>query len=78
MHEAFHIARSGRPGPVLVDVPVDVFRAIVEYDPDEVQNIEISSFKSDFKVHKVQVKLAVDKGWIVNRNAIYQHQCAAR
>jgi len=60
MHEAFHIARSGRPGPVLVDVPVDVFRAIVEYDPDEVQNIEISSFKSDFKVHKVQVKRAAE------------------
>lgn len=60
MHEAFHIARSGRPGPVLVDVPVDVFRAVVEYDPDEVQNIEISSFKSDFKVHKVQVKRAAE------------------
>ena len=60
MHEAFHLARSGRPGPVLVDVPVDVFRAIVEYDPDEVQNIEISSFKSDFKVHKVQVKRAAE------------------
>jgi acetolactate synthase-1/2/3 large subunit len=60
MHEAFHIARSGRPGPVLVDIPVDVFRAVVEYDPDEVQNIEISSFKSDFKVHKVQVKRAAE------------------
>ena len=60
MHEAFHIARSGRPGPVLVDVPVDVFRAIVEYDPDEVPNIEISSFKSDFKVHKVKVKRAAE------------------
>ncbi|MFM7187506.1 MAG: biosynthetic-type acetolactate synthase large subunit [Armatimonadota bacterium] len=60
MHEAFHIARSGRPGPVLVDVPVDVFRAVVEYDPDEVQNISISSFKSDFKVHKVQVKRAAE------------------
>ncbi len=60
MHEAFHIARSGRPGPVLVDIPVDVFRAVVEYDPDEVENIEISSFKSDFKVHKVQVKRAAE------------------
>ena len=60
MHEAFHIARSGRPGPVLVDVPVDVFRAIVEYDPDEAAKIAISSFKSDFKVHKLQVKRAAE------------------
>ena len=27
IHEAFHIAASGRPGPVLVDIPKDVFQA---------------------------------------------------
>jgi tartronate-semialdehyde synthase len=31
--EAFRVARSGRPGPVLVDLPVDVAREIIEYDP---------------------------------------------
>ena len=31
--EAFRIARSGRPGPVLVDIPVDVAKEIIEYDP---------------------------------------------
>ncbi|MBC8103239.1 MAG: biosynthetic-type acetolactate synthase large subunit [Cytophagales bacterium] len=60
VHEAFHIARSGRPGPVLVDVPVDVSRAIIEYDPDEAQKVKIKSFKSDFKVHPMQVKRAAE------------------
>src|ERR1700730_6180823 len=33
LHEAFHIAASGRPGPVLVDIPVDLSRAEVDYEP---------------------------------------------
>ena len=35
VHEAFHIARTGRPGPVLIDIPKDVFIEMGEYDPDE-------------------------------------------
>ncbi|GHO84527.1 biosynthetic-type acetolactate synthase large subunit [Dictyobacter formicarum] len=35
MHEAFRIARSGRPGPVLVDVPKDVQFARTAYRPSE-------------------------------------------
>ena len=33
IHEAFYIAASGRPGPVLVDVPKDVFMAQGHYEP---------------------------------------------
>jgi acetolactate synthase-1/2/3 large subunit len=32
VQEAFHIARSGRPGPVLIDLPKDVMRAIIDED----------------------------------------------
>ena len=33
IHEAFHIARTGRPGPVLVDIPQDLSRAEIDYEP---------------------------------------------
>ncbi len=35
--EAFHIARSGRPGPVLVDLPKNVMAAQIDYDPAAVR-----------------------------------------
>ena len=35
IHEAFFIARSGRPGPVLVDLPKDVMASITDYEPAE-------------------------------------------
>jgi len=33
VHHAFHIASSGRPGPVLIDIPQDLSRAEIEYEP---------------------------------------------
>ena len=33
VHEAFHLARTGRPGPVLIDMPVDLTRAEIDYQP---------------------------------------------
>jgi acetolactate synthase-1/2/3 large subunit len=37
MHEAFYLAKSGRPGPVLVDIPKDVFTEIAEFTyPDSI------------------------------------------
>ena len=31
--QAFHLMRSGRPGPVLIDLPIDVQQAEIEFDP---------------------------------------------
>jgi acetolactate synthase-1/2/3 large subunit len=71
VHEAFHIARSGRPGPVLIDIPVDVFRAVFEYDPDEAQKVELRSFKSDFKVHPMQVRKAAELITAAHKPVLY-------
>jgi acetolactate synthase-1/2/3 large subunit len=35
IHQAFHIANTGRPGPVLVDIPQDLSRADIDYEPAE-------------------------------------------
>ena len=35
--QAFHLMRSGRPGPVLIDLPIDVQQAQIEFDPDTYQ-----------------------------------------
>src|SRR3954447_11793457 len=33
IHEAFHLARTGRPGPVVVDIPQDLSRVDIDYEP---------------------------------------------
>lgn len=40
IREAFHIAQSGRPGPVLVDVPKDITMAEFDYEPKKPEPIE--------------------------------------
>jgi acetolactate synthase-1/2/3 large subunit len=35
IHEAFYVARSGRPGPVLIDLPKDVQQAEAEFEPPD-------------------------------------------
>ena len=39
--QAFHLMRSGRPGPVLIDLPVDVQLAEIEFDPDTYQPLPV-------------------------------------
>ena len=39
--QAFHLMRSGRPGPVLLDLPIDVQMAEIEFDPDSYQPLPV-------------------------------------
>ena len=57
MKKAFYIARSGRPGPVLVDLPKDVQIAQTEFVYPE--TVEIRSYKPNLEGHPRQVEKAV-------------------
>ncbi len=39
--QAFHLMRSGRPGPVLIDLPVDVQTALIEFDPETYEPLPV-------------------------------------
>ena len=54
--EAFYIARTGRPGPVLIDIPKDVFTEEVEYHAPG--KVDISSYKVNMKGHPAQIQKA--------------------
>ena len=54
--EAFHIARTGRPGPVVVDVPVDITMAELEGEPDK--RIRLPGYKPRTEGHPRQIRLA--------------------
>jgi len=58
LKEAFHIARSGRPGPVLVDLPKDVVQGKVKYKP--LPEPRMPSYNPTYKPHVRQLRRAVD------------------
>ena len=69
VHEAFYIASSGRPGPVLVDVPKDVFQAQGHYSP--VTNIHLPGYKVFTEGHTGEVKRAAQMIWDAERPWVY-------
>jgi len=80
VHEAFHVASTGRPGPVLVDVPQDLSRAEIEYAP-RTEPVELAGYKPMSKGNIKQVRIAAKAlanarrpilytgGGVVNANA---------
>ena len=56
--EAFHIANSGRPGPVLVDIPRNVFVQEVEYE--EPGELNLPGYSPNFSGHPGQIRKAAN------------------
>jgi acetolactate synthase-1/2/3 large subunit len=57
VHEAFHIAATGRPGPVLIDVPSDLFSAEIDYQP-RTAPVELAGYKPSTEGNIKQIRIA--------------------
>jgi acetolactate synthase-1/2/3 large subunit len=55
--EAFHLARSGRPGPILVDIPKDITKETAEYSPGKA--VKLKSYNPTYNPNMKQLKKIV-------------------
>ena len=75
--KAFHEMRSGRPGPVLIDLPIDVQQTMIEFDPDTYEPLQVHKPKASRRqLEKVldmlgqsERPLIIAGGGIINANA---------
>ncbi len=69
LKEAFYIAKSGRPGPVHVDIPKDVTAQVAKFDYPE--KITMRTYKPTYKGNSRQIKKVVDAIANSNRPILY-------
>src|ERR671922_1218320 len=69
IHEAFYVARTGRPGPVIVDVSVDLSRADVPYEP--VNDVHLPGYQPTTEGNAKQIRQAAKAMAAARRPVIY-------
>lgn len=69
IHEAFYIASTGRPGPVLVDITKDAFQGMGHYAP--VNEIHLPGYKVVTEGHAGQIRRAAQMIWEARRPYVY-------
>ena len=69
IHEAFHIARTGRPGPVVVDIPQDLSRADIPYEP--VSDVRLPGYQPTIEGNQKQIRIAAKALANARRPIIY-------
>ncbi|TBV83275.1 MAG: biosynthetic-type acetolactate synthase large subunit [Desulfobulbaceae bacterium] len=69
IREAFYLARSGRPGPVLVDLPKDVIGATINFP--ETQPIKMRTYRPTYEPHSGQVEKACKMMLKAERPVLY-------
>ena len=57
MHEAFYVARSGRPGPVVIDLPKDILMGLGQYE--DFSQVEHRNYQPTIKAGKSEIEKAV-------------------
>src|SRR5215218_7631170 len=69
LHEAFHVARTGRPGPVVVDIPTDLSKADIPYEP--VTEIHLPGYQPTTEGNVKQIRQAAKALASSRRPVIY-------
>lgn len=69
IQEAFYIASSGRPGPVLVDLPKDIIQAKIDFTMPDEPNLR--SYKPNYKPNKKQIHKVVEMIKAARRPVIF-------
>jgi acetolactate synthase I/II/III large subunit len=69
IHEAFHLARTGRPGPVVVDIPQDLSRADIPYEP--VSDVRLPGYQPTIEGNQKQIRIAAKALANARRPIIY-------
>jgi acetolactate synthase I/II/III large subunit len=69
IHEAFHIARTGRPGPTLVDIPQDLSRAEIPYEP--VTDVRLPGYQPTLEGNQKQIRQAAKALAAAQRPVLY-------
>ena len=69
VREAFHVATTGRPGPVLVDVPKDIANQMMDWEWPE--TVDLPGYKPNLKGHPKQIKDAARLIGEAHRPVIY-------
>ncbi|HSY28380.1 MAG TPA: glyoxylate carboligase, partial [Burkholderiaceae bacterium] len=75
--QAFHLMRSGRPGPVLIDLPFDVQMGEIEFDPDTYEPLPVykpkatrAQIEKAFSMfNEAEFPLITAGGGVINANA---------
>src|SRR5688572_7643512 len=70
IHKAFHIAKTGRPGPVLVDIPQDLSRAEIDYEP-ATGTPDLPGYKPPLEGNIKQIRIAAKALANARRPVIY-------
>ena len=69
LHEAFYIARTGRPGPVVVDIPTDLSKVDIPYEP--VTDLQLPGYQPTTEGNAKQVRQAAKALAAARRPVIY-------
>ncbi len=71
IHEAFHVAGSGRPGPVVVDIPTDLSKADIPYEVGDKVPLDLPGYQPKFEGNAKQIRQAARALAAAKRPVLY-------